>query len=285
MEAKEFAAAHGIDLKADSGQRVYINPELNDFMSFHDYEWSRAMFLNARDTILADDFNNLAGYWRRVSEGFRIPELMIFAIRIHRQDVADSFPLAKAHLFKMIRDRLLADMKLTNMSRQELTTLLNKYEEELIVTPELFDERRAFYNLVTHDEWEFKIGLQSLVTGSFIAVYFAYELFANRCYLLLGGKPRQNISKHVIFEEVIGDKAKYQEVWDCPEVNEARKARDALVHHDGRTQEANPQQYEPYYELDGNLILVRADSVTKLYNNLRARADTLCRIVLAKFPK
>lgn len=269
------------------------DPQRNAYKSFFDHDWAGQILELTADTLIRSSVERLLVQWKAWSLTHAMPWLMTESIQRHGEGLIGSSnsiaqPVTAAIDLRLIQ--LIGEPLSRGMQERIRTATHTLASEVLVVERQAKDHAR---NIDRRDEmWseflgreEFCLMLWGCQRMCYACVYFAYEEFVRECVQLAGGELDKEkwapISKVIkLATRLFGPQVTAQCLTN-DRVTIAGLARNCLAHAGGKV---SPQlRALPHnFEVEDDIIQIRAEDTVALFNDLRDRvrvlADAMLRI-------
>ena len=257
-----------------------IDQRMESYQSFYDHSWAKQADALARHTPLEDPLFDVCVSWKEAANTARLPWLTAHS--------AESFAIGFASVQSPFTQRVLRDLRdtvvkacqldLTREQRQKIASWFDQRHaatrraverESKVVLAETASKERFWSEVIQLPEWGLSIeGSQRL---AFAAVYFAYEHFLYRSYVIKTGLTDYRIGQQfkqdftAAFNEELCD-----ECWTHSGVELGRLVRNALCHNGGRLTKYLENRKRELRIEDGQ-IQIWPEDVKKLFDLLKSR--------------
>ncbi len=234
---------------------MVIDPCMDSYRSFIDYEWARETDAYVADTLLSEPFFDLSRSWKEASNTHYMPWLMVQLMKSTTEGLARTHEPVGAQWVEAMAARLPAEMggSLRHMQMLELRKALQRIEAE--VSDALrgkrleVDPAGVWRSLVSASE--FQICLRGSQVLCYRAVYDAYEHFLLRIYKVVTGKTEYRIRP-----------------------KDFRVVRHALAHNGTRVTE-DVRKLKPELRIEDGEIQIMPGDTKRLYDLLKQRVTRL----------
>ncbi len=259
---------------------MVIDPCMDSYRSFIDYEWARETDAYVADTLLSEPFFDLSRSWKEASNTHYMPWLMVQLMKSTTEGLARTHEPVGAQWVEAMAARLPAEMggSLRHMQMLELRKALQRIEAE--VSDALrgkrleVDPAGVWRSLVSASE--FQICLRGSQVLCYRAVYDAYEHFLLRIYKVVTGKTEYRIRPKDFPKDLataLGTGVR-DYCWSDSAVNVARVVRHALAHNGTRVTE-DVRKLKPELRIEDGEIQIMPGDTKRLYDLLKQRVTRL----------
>ena len=265
---------------------IGINPELEAYQGFFDYEWKARFLETVRHSKLREPGYDLTRNWEAISNARQLPWIMVQCLDTVSCEKLHQFVPWDQRKIRIVRQKLLAKLEasgenLRPMFRKRLTQALKELDEEAEHVRDdaancTLENRESFWEGLI-DIPAFHTSLWALERMGYGSLYYSYECFVMRClsiaqndasYRLPRGK---EINKHL--RKAFGDKIT-EDCWLDQAIDLARVTRHALVHNGGRVT-PDVQNRKHTFRIEDGEIQINAIHTTQLYERLKDRVTQL----------
>ena len=275
---------------------IGINPELDAYEGFFDYEWKVQFLAIVRRSTLREPGFDLTRNWEAISNARQLPWIMVHCLDTISCEKMQQFTPWDQRKIRILRKKLLTELetlgeKLRPMFKKRLTQALKELDEEAgrirdDAATRVLENRASFWEGLI-DIPAFHTSLWALERMGYGGLYYAYECFVMQCmsiarndtsYRLPRGK---EINKHL--RETFGDKIT-EDCWLDSDIDLARVTRHALVHNGGRIT-IDVRNRKHTFRIEDEEIQINAAHTTELYQKLKARVTQLAEaaVLLPEF--